>query len=128
MIRNFLVNFVSKNLLHAVTPHEVISQDKDGNIFVGGKALSSSEVSSLHQEAEAIRHTRLWSLMTNTVRDLAEKKMFKNSVSWNDMAYGKSLLWVISLQESIIKCLDVHKERERIRKSDTLLEKDINNS
>ena len=111
MIREKLVNFVAGKILHAVTQQDVFTQNsKTGEIFLGGKTLSTSEVISLGQEVIALKNMRIWSILTSSIGEQAKKTMFENSQSWEDMVYGKSVLYAISLQESILKVLEQQKK------------------
>lgn len=82
---------------------DVVSTDrKTGKPMVDGKPIGPTELKSLQAEAKALGGFRIWQLMSKTTKRLAEKKIFEQSVTLEDITFGKAMLYNLSLQESIL--------------------------
>jgi hypothetical protein len=79
---------------------EVITSDK-GKIKLGGKPITASELKQLQAEVKALMGFRVWGLMTNTVRRLAEDKIIKQSTNFDEVVAGKLMLINLDTIESI---------------------------
>lgn len=76
-------------------------------ILLGGKRASDGEAESLRKEAEQLTHTRLWKLVTETLRYQAQTRMFKDFRGTDEEIYtaGKYLLHAIStLEQTVWAC------------------------
>jgi hypothetical protein len=73
--------------------------------FLDGKQISPLELKNIREEIKFIEHSQLWEILTNSVRDIARLKMNERAESFDDMRWGKSILYVIALQEKIINKL-----------------------
>lgn len=98
-------NQLTKDLLCVVVPEDVVTTDKQGQLFIGGTKLTAMEVGSLKSEAEFLVKTRLWSILTNSLKDQAMKVMFERSTTFDDMRAGKMMLYNLNVQEKIIYAL-----------------------
>lgn len=75
-------------------------------LLINGEPVSEIEMNSLREEAKFYKKTRLWVLLTETVKDQAMKVMFNKSETFNDMYAGKMMLYNISVQKNIIDKLE----------------------
>lgn len=73
-------------------------------VRLGGKRISDGEAIALQKEAEHLRHMRLFTMLTETLRYQAEKRMFKDFDASNQEVYtaGKFLLHAISTLEHVV--------------------------
>lgn len=94
-----------------VDPDDVIAADlhplqgkQKYIIKLGGKRVSDTEALSLQKEVEHLRHMRIYTLFTETLRYQAERRMFKDFDASNGEIYnaGKYLLHAISTLEHIV--------------------------
>lgn len=75
-------------------------------MFIQGKKITDSELKMLKEESSYILRTRLWSILTNSLKDQAKKSMFERSKSWEDMLFGKAMLYNLDVQEKIIELIE----------------------
>lgn len=73
-------------------------------VVLAGKRASDQEVLNLKKEAEMFEHTRLYKVLTETLRYQTQKSMFLESQRSEDIfVSGKFLLHAISTLEFIIE-------------------------
>ena len=72
---------------------------------IQGIDLTKEERISLRHEANQIKQTRLWSILTNTLVHQAHQKMFEKAESFDDMVAGKTMLYNIDIQKKIVEIL-----------------------
>ena len=58
-----------------VTPNDVLTGDKKGNVFYNGRALQKQEIESLRAEAVTIQGTLFWKLIVNEGKYHAQKRV-----------------------------------------------------
>lgn len=104
-----LKNWLTKNLFCTVDPKQVLKQDKNGIFLIDNEIVSKEEMRSLQNEAKFLQHTRLWQILTETIKDQAEKVMFEKSTSFEDMRTGKMMLYNINLQKQIVNIIEKYK-------------------
>jgi hypothetical protein len=92
-------------LFNSISVDEVITISKSGIVFINGVQITNSEKTNLRLEAELLEKTRLWKILTDTISDHAEKRMFINSTKWEDVLAGKMALYNISIIKNIVKLL-----------------------
>lgn len=88
-----------------ITVEDIITTSKNGGCYLGSELMTDAEMEALRAEAHMFQSTRLWNVLTTTLRDQAKKTMFEKSTCWDDMVYGKAMLYAIGVQENIIKIL-----------------------
>lgn len=102
MIENFLL----KHLLNAITVRDIIGNDpKTGAILIDGQTIKPDELKQMKAEIKALEGFRVWSIITETTKSHAEKMIFNDSKTMDDIRFGKAMLYDLSLQKSIIKVL-----------------------
>ncbi len=100
-----IINFFLRNVLKVVIPEDVIQNDKQGNVYLGGIKITDQELRSLVAEAKALENMRIWSIMNETIKQLAYEKGWKNSTSLEHLNTAKTEYHVLDLQQSIIKTI-----------------------
>lgn len=92
--------------LKQVKVSDVIKENKAAKqIYLGGNLVTEKELAELREEANYITRTKLWSIMTNTLADVARTKMFEEAENFDDMMWGKAILYAVDIQEKILKLL-----------------------
>lgn len=94
-----------KELLGNVDYRAVVTNDKQGNIFVGGVKQEESQLMNLRSEAEFFLASDLYRILSETKKDLAYKTMFEKSENFEDLRTGKLVLYNISIDRNIIERL-----------------------
>lgn len=87
--------------------------EKTGQIFLGGERIEKELIPTLNSEATFIKESQLWSILSNTIGDIARKTMFDKSQNFDDMLKGKMLLYQLSIQNKIIdtfRFVDIQKK------------------
>ena len=96
-----LKNKLIKYLFNTVTVDDVLV-NKRGDIFIDGKKLSDKEMSNLRVEAQYLKESRLYAIMSSLVVNKAKRTMFERSMTFDDMVSGKMLLLADDLQKKIV--------------------------
>ena len=86
-----------------VIESDVYSVTKEGAIFLGENPMTKEEVSSLQEEIKFLEKTRVWSILTNTLAYKAKEKMFENATTFEDMRFGKAMLFNITFMKTLMK-------------------------
>ncbi len=82
----------------------ILTHDKaTGNFYLGGKIMEEGQVLELKSEAEFLKKSELWKILSETVKEIAERTMFTNSQTFDDMKSGKMLLYHLSFQNKNIE-------------------------
>jgi len=90
-------------LLSPVDLNKVVTWDKTkGFVFIGGERIDEGRLASLRSEAEYFLASDLWQIISETPKKLAEQAMFVNGENLVDMAKGRSILYTLASQRSII--------------------------
>ena len=74
-------------------------------IFIDGEQITDGEYRSLVNEARYLETMRIWKIISGTLRQQAQRKMFEESQCWDDMVAGKMMLHSIGVIENIVKIL-----------------------
>lgn len=105
-MRQWVINFLHRHLLNAVAIDDIITIDpKKGIISIGGNPITSDELRALQAEIKALEGFRVWSVMTNSVRHIAQDKIFNKAQNFDEITYGKAMLFDLDTIESIARTL-----------------------
>ena len=110
-----------KEILNKLLAEKFNSIDPNQVIFVGantappgevvcriaGKKINTNQASQLRNEAQMLKKMQLWKIITETLKNTARLKMFERSESFDDMKYGKSMLYSCDVMEQIVDKLCV---------------------
>ncbi len=103
-----------RKLLGVIDEKIVVTiNEKTGLIFVGGKVLDEARILSLQAEANYYFQSDLWKIINETIKDQAQKVMFEKSETFQDMANGKAWLYLLSLQNKILKIFSNYKPKPK---------------
>lgn len=101
-----IINYLHKHLLNAIVVEDVVTTNtKTGVIMLNGKVIKNNELNQLQAEIKALEGFRIWSVMTNSLRHIAQDKVFNKSLDFNDVVAGKLMLYNIGIMESIAKVI-----------------------
>lgn len=71
-------------------------------VYLGDYLMTEQEVSNLKEEVAFIIKTRIWEILTNTLGETARQAMFEKSKDFDDMKWGKAILYAIDVQNKIM--------------------------
>lgn len=96
----------SKDLLNVVLLEDVLKRNEQTKQWeLGMSPLTADEKRSLKAEAEFLKKTRLWSILTNSLEHQAQRVMFEKSQNWDDMVNGKNILYCVHMQKMLVEIL-----------------------
>jgi hypothetical protein len=101
-----LISWLAKGMLPMIEPKDVISFAKKGIEvipFIDGEQLSHTEILGLKAEARFLEESRIWKLINSYFENLARKRIFEDSKDLTDLIFGKTTLYVLNIQKTIIK-------------------------
>jgi hypothetical protein len=83
-----------------IEPKDIFKITKEGYVLLGANPITKEEVSALQEEIKFLEKTRIWSIMTNGVCDLAKQIMFEKAQTFEDMRTGKAMLKNVELMKN----------------------------
>lgn len=93
------------SLLSNVDLTKIITVSNRGIIMIGGEDADDAMLNNLKAEAEFFSESELWKLLQETPKELAQRAMFVQGDSLDDMKKGRSILYTLSTQKNIIELL-----------------------
>lgn len=97
-----LINYLLRHLLNTVVVDDIVqANEKTKEVFINGVKATTDELRSLSAEVKGLENMRVWGLMTGTVKHMAKDKIFNKSLNFEDVTYGKSMLFCVDTIESI---------------------------
>jgi len=98
-------NWLLRKLFNSITVEEILTREK-GFLLINGERATEDELKQLKAEARALKGFRLWKLMTDSTKHVAQDKIFNKATTFEEVRYGKSMMWCIDLQQSIIDTIE----------------------
>ena len=83
-----------KELFNTISSDDILKDD-NGVWSVNGKTITEGEKKLLISEASLFSKSRLWKILKNEIKYLANKAMFEKAKTENDIIAGK--LWLYTL-------------------------------
>lgn len=99
-----IINFLLCHLLNPVILEDVVTIEK-GVLHLGGKPITQGELNQLQAEIKALNKARIWSILINTPRKVAQDKIFNQATNFQDVMAGKMMLFNLDTQESILRVI-----------------------
>ncbi len=101
-LRHWVVNYLTKNLLKAVTVDEVLLiSGKDW--LVNKRKLSAEEILTIKEEALSLQESTLFKLLKKQLKYEAAQQRYDKAKTIDDMIFGKSMAYCISQIEVFIE-------------------------
>lgn len=93
-----------QDLLVSVDLNSIVRLDKSkGFLWIGTERANPEQLLNLKSEAEYIANTNLWKLLHETPKELAQKAMFENDGTLDNLLLkGRAILFTLSTQENIL--------------------------
>ena len=102
MIKTALINFIAKHLFKLVTESDFLRIDNNAQVSFRGKLLNSIEREAIVVEAKNLHANEMWKLLQNEMVYVANKKMFYDSSTTDDILAGKMVLWTLDVMQKKI--------------------------
>jgi len=97
MVRRWLIHYATKHLLRFIAEEDLLRPDGKGGIICKGKKVSREMQDQIAVEAEYIQNSVTFKLLTQDMEYLAHQTMFHKSSKFDDMLFGKVMLYVIDI-------------------------------
>jgi len=95
VIKKKILNILLSKLFLAVTEKDLILL----------RDLEDGQKIELIAQARLIKESDVWERMLLEIKHKAQKQMFTKSVSWDDMYFGKAVLYVVDLLDRRLEAL-----------------------
>lgn len=83
----------------------IFQQDAMGNLVLGGKYLTEPELLFWKERINEFLKNPVWELLSNSMLEHARYWMFENAKSYDDMVFGKAMLYAVDRQNNIMRAL-----------------------
>lgn len=71
--------------------------------FIGGVEADPARLANLKAEAQFFEESDLWKIINQTIRELAQRAMFVDGKTLEDMQKGRSMLYLLDSQKKIVE-------------------------
>ena len=102
MIKDRLIHWLARKLLPLIEESDIILFIRN-EVYIDGTKLSVAEIRSLREEVRAFEGTRLHQVLMQYPLMLAKKKLFTEANDKTDLLFGKTILYFLDIQKSIMK-------------------------
>lgn len=103
-LRKKFINILVKNLYQGLTEEDILIL-KNGGVYWHGKLVPHDRLSTIAEGAERFENSLVWKALSSEVEYQAEKRMFRKSLNYDDMMFGKAMLYNIEIIEEKMKYL-----------------------
>lgn len=104
--------YMLNEMLSSIDMHHIVTLDKtNGIIYVGGVKADRERLINLKAEAEMILNTEIWKLLYETPKELAQKALFINGETLDDVKKGRTILYTLSTQKNILEVFNSFKPK-----------------
>ena len=93
-----IFNYLMRSMFNAITEKDVL-RIKGKKIVIGDRVLADAEVRGLKGEAADMETIPLWNYLKKDMKHIANKKMYRESQTVDDMIAGKMILFTIEVME-----------------------------
>ena len=101
-IKHAILNLLITKAYRLVGDNEVIQVSTAGKLFMGGSELSEGVVQNIVHDAKYFQKSELWKIISNQIRDIANKNTMTNGTSLDDLLVGKTTLHTVGMIENTI--------------------------
>ena len=105
-IKERLIYFLARHLLPTIEDKDIISfvtRGVETVVFIDNVKLSPQDIRNLQAEVKFFEESMLWKLMNTQMIKQAQKKIYNESKDITDLLFGKTILYTLSVQDTILK-------------------------
>ncbi len=103
-MRQRILNYLLKHLFNAITEDDVLVYRGD-KFYVGGMELPKTDVEDIVSGARGLKEMYVWQLLMKDLKNEANKRIYKNGVTMEDVNFGRATLWTVNVIEQKIENL-----------------------
>jgi len=103
-IKTFIVNYLTKNLLVALSEEDILQITSEGYLL-GKRKLSPEELEQLRAEANEIKDSYLWKLMKKEIEYHSFLRMAHKAQTEKDLIFGKAMFYNIDILQKFLNNL-----------------------
>jgi len=100
-----IADSVMNELYHAVTHSDGLVGDAKGRLILDGKLLPDHDRNVLVGQAKAIKDMHLLKILLRDLKNIACKRMYESSQSFDDLMFGKAMLYSLDVIEKKLEKL-----------------------
>lgn len=94
-----LLYWVTGYLWNAITEEDVITQQGNMSFMQNGTNVDIDVMNQYAKEADVLLNSKIWKELYKKLQLEANKKMYKESGSIDDMMFGKAMLYNLEIQK-----------------------------
>ena len=101
-IRNKLIQYLTRNLLVAITVDDILTITTRG-VYIGKRKLTQEELMQIKDEAKQFQDSYTWKLITKDVRYIANLRMFEQGIVPENTTFGRAMLYNVEIIEKFMQ-------------------------
>lgn len=102
-LRKWCVDFLTRKIVHTITEEDIL-QVKGNTVSFRGSELTKEQLQKLKQDADIYEQSDIYILIQNEIQYLAQKAIYEDSTTMDDVVAGKLLLYLNDLhRRTLIK-------------------------
>lgn len=113
--RNKIELWLLKNVLQVPAPENVIEVIND-HLFIKGQKMNHQQLLELRNQVKVIRRMRLWNIINETLKEKAKEMMTSKAQSFEDMRFGKMMIYTLETQNNILSIIERETVDEKLQK------------
>ncbi|MEK6829284.1 MAG: hypothetical protein AABY15_04090 [Nanoarchaeota archaeon] len=103
-LRHKIICLLTNNLIKAVSEDDILRITREGYVYRKRK-LSGEEIATLKEEAEMLKHSFLWKIMTTEIEYTAFITMSSKAKTNDDIVFGKAVFYAVYLLKTFLNNL-----------------------
>ena len=103
-MRQRVLNYLLRHLFNAVTEDDVLIY-KGNKFYVGGNELPDSDTQDIISGAKGMKEMYMFQLLMKDLKNEANKMIYKNGKTMEEVNFGRSVLWTVDVIERKIENL-----------------------
>lgn len=96
-LKKKFIHLLVRHLFKFVTIDDILTQKRDGFWYVGDKKIEKKFIQELKGQAKIIIEMEAYQLVRKELMYIADKRMFDASVNYDDMMFGKAMLYCLDI-------------------------------
>lgn len=95
-----ILNFLLRHLFNAVTEDDIlVYKPETGKMYIAGQEQTYKTIEGFKTDVYVMRDLPLWQQLKKDMQHVANKKMYLNSRTTDDMIFGKAMLHTLDVIE-----------------------------